>query len=84
MLAHSKSITITGTSSVNGIDVMTFNATVSTSGGSNSSTSSMVLREELYKENRVEVREDQEAFRKLVYSVEDSIVAEQSEVAPKE
>lgn len=77
MLRTNKNITLSGTSEIGGVQVIFFNANISTSGG-NASVSKTVTNSALYNANRTECRADIEAFEAAVYDIEDEMIAEET------
>ncbi|MCJ1994954.1 hypothetical protein GYN24_10220 [Lactococcus piscium] len=69
-----QNITITGTSTINGENAVSYYATVPTSGG-NSYFNMNVTNQALYDANRKEMRKDESEFRAKVYEVEDEIAS---------
>lgn len=74
MLKTSKSITVTGQSFINGIQVAYMQATINTDGTSNGSITKNITNQELYNKNKAEVRVDMDAFEEEVYEIEDGLV----------
>lgn len=77
-LNTNKSISITGTSTVNGSVIMQFNANLATGKGS-SNISQSIINQDLYDANKKEARADSAAFQSLVYDTEDQLDQEAAE-----
>lgn len=73
MLKTNKSITITGTSEIDGKQVVYMSATISTDGNSSDNLVKNITNKELYNNNKVQVRKDIEDFSQAVYSAEDKM-----------
>ena len=74
MLKTSKSITVTGQSLINGTQVAYMQATINTDGTSNGSITKNITNQELYNNNKADVRVDMDAFEEEVYEIEDGLV----------
>ncbi|MFD1411733.1 hypothetical protein [Lapidilactobacillus gannanensis] len=72
MLITSKSLSISGQSSISGQQVMNFSATIDQSNGRSNITQA-VLNKDLYDSNKTEVRKDAADFTDLVYDQEDKM-----------
>lgn len=77
MLKTNKNITLSGTSEIGGVQVIYFNANISTDGG-NASVSKTITNPALYDANRTECRADVAAFSNAVYEIEDEMIAEET------
>ena len=75
-LSQQKVVTLTAESKINGEIVARLSATVNSNTDVNSAYSEQVLNTELYKTNKLEVRQDMDAFRVLVYALEDELASE--------
>ena len=71
-LKTQQTVTITGTSEIDGQQVAYFYATVPTNGG-NLKISRNVTSQTLYDDNRHQVRSDEAEFQAKVYEIEDGI-----------
>ncbi|QLY81937.1 hypothetical protein [Clostridium intestinale] len=74
MLKTSKSITVTGQSFINGVQVAHMQATINTDGTSNGSITKNIINQELYNKNKADVRVDMDTFEEEVYEIEDGLV----------
>lgn len=74
MLKTNKNITLTGTSEINGVQVVHMQATINTDGTSNGSVVKNIINQDLYNKNKVEVRADMDSFEEEVYKVEDELM----------
>lgn len=75
MLKTNKNITLSGTSEINGVQVVYMSATISTE-GSNANINKNISNQELYNTNKVEVRSDMAEFETMVYAIEDELIAD--------
>lgn len=75
MLKTEKSISISGSSQINGQQVMIFSANIKDT-TQNASINSSVMNQELYEANKAEARVDLAAFNTLVFENEDALEAE--------
>lgn len=73
MLKTSKSITINGTSTIEGQTVVYMNASLSTDGSTNASINKNISNQELYNLNKDEVRKDMRDFEDLVFEEQDKL-----------
>ncbi len=71
MLKTTKSITLNGTSQINGELAATMYATINSDGGSNQN--STIVNSVLYESNKSEVRSDFAAFNEKFYELQDEI-----------
>ncbi|MPQ44210.1 hypothetical protein [Clostridium tarantellae] len=80
MLKIDKSISLTGYCVVNeggvNANVVYLNASVSTDGNSNGSTTKSVLNQDLYFRHRKEIRKDMSDFDDAVFAIEDELASE--------
>lgn len=74
-LKTQQTVTITGTSEINGVQIAYFNASIP-QGLGNSTISRSVTNQDLYDANRTEVRSDEAEFQEKVYAIEDNMLAE--------
>lgn len=72
MLKKEKTLNLTGRSLVNGTDVVSFDARLSSTGGT-TTINTYVNDQELYEKNRREVRKDMNDFRQYVFDQEDEL-----------
>ena len=75
-LSQTKVVTLTGESKIAGEVVVRLSATVNSKTDVSSAYSEQVLNTTLYKENKAEIRQDMDAFRVLIYGLEDELAAE--------
>lgn len=73
MLKTSKSITINGTSTIEGQIIVYMNASLSTDGSTNASINKNISNQELYNLNKDEVRKDMRDFEDLVFAEQDKL-----------
>ena len=73
-LKTQQTVTITGTSEINGVQIAYFNASIP-QGEGNSSVSRNIINQDLYDANRTEVRSDEAEFQSKVYDIEDNLLA---------
>ena len=73
-LKTQQTVTITGTSEINGVQIAYFNASIPQGEGS-SSVSRNIINQDLYDANRTAVRADEAEFQSKVYAIEDSLLA---------
>ena len=74
-LKTQQTVTITGTSEINGVQIAYFNASIP-QGVGNSTISRNITNQDLYDANRTEVRADEAEFQTKVYAIEDNMLAE--------
>lgn len=75
-LSQQKVVTLTAESKIGEVVVARLSATVNSNTDVNSAYSEQILNTELYKTNKSEVRQDMDAFRVLVYALEDELASE--------
>lgn len=75
MLETTKSITLSGTSRINGSPVVSMSANISTD-NSNASANQTIINSDLYQANKTEVRKDISDFQAAVYDVQDQMSTE--------
>ena len=75
-LSQQKVVTLTAESKIGEEIVARLSATVNSNTDVNSAYSEQILNTELYKTNKLEVRQDMDAFRVLVYALEDELALE--------
>lgn len=73
MLESTKSITLTGKSTVNNQVVANFTANVYNDDTGSDSFQTFIANKELYDANKKEVRKDSQAFQNLMYEAQDEI-----------
>lgn len=71
-LSTSQSISLTGTSTINGVQVATFSTVVS-KGLSYTSVSTQITDQDLYENNKAEVRKDRDDFQAVADNLSDSL-----------
>ena len=76
-LSQQKVVNLTAESKIGGEIVARLSATVNSNTDVNSAYSEQILNTELYKTNKLEVRQDMDAFRVLVYALEDELALEE-------
>ncbi|NBK99851.1 MAG: hypothetical protein EOM50_17945 [Erysipelotrichia bacterium] len=73
-LKTQQTVTLTGTSEINGVQIAYFNASIP-QGVGNSTISRNITNQDLYDANRTEVRADEAEFQSKVYDIEDNLLA---------
>ena len=73
-LTTQQTVTLTGTSEINGVQIAYFNASIP-QGVGNSTISRNITNQDLYDANRTEVRADEAEFQSKVYDIEDNLLA---------
>ena len=73
-LTTQQTVTLTGTSDINGVQIAYFNASIP-QGVGNSTISRNITNQDLYDANRTEVRADEAEFQSKVYDIEDNLLA---------
>ena len=76
-LKTNKSTTLTGYSTVNGIQVLYLSANITKDNVGNTYINQSILNQAEYNSNRVECRKDIADFQSEVYAIEDEFIAEQ-------
>lgn len=74
MLNINKNITLSGTSVIDGVQVMYMSASISTDGGNGANVNTTITNQEIYNANKAQVRADKAAFEEEVYKVEDELL----------
>ena len=74
-LSTSQSISLSGVSTINGVQVATFSTVVS-KGLSYTSVSTQITDQDLYEKNKAEVRKDRNDFQTVADSLSDSLESE--------
>ena len=72
-LKTQQTVTITGTSEINLVQIAYFNASIPQGEGS-SAISRSITNQEFYDSNRTEMRADEAEFQGKVYAIEDSLL----------
>lgn len=75
-LKSSKSVTLTGTSEIEGQQVVFLTASVTTENAGSSNINQNIQNQDLYRANRVECRKDVEEFQSQVWAIEDQMLEE--------
>ena len=73
MLNTTKTINLNGESKIGEQVAATMYATLSTNGSGNENINKTILNQELYNENKTEVRKDMREFEDLVYAEQDRL-----------
>lgn len=76
MLKTTKSVSLSGQSTIEGQQVVYLNANVSTETAGNTNISQTIQNQELYMEHRKECRADVDAFQEQVWAIEDEMLEE--------
>lgn len=84
MLESTKSITLTGKSTVNNQVVANFTANVYNSGADGDTFNTFIANKELYDANKKVVRKDTQDFQNLVYDAQDEIASSAVKATDKE
>ena len=74
-LKTQQTVTLTGTSEIDGVQIAYFNASIPQGEGS-STISRNITNQALYDSNRTEVRADEAEFQSEVYAIEDRLLSE--------
>ena len=75
MLNINKTITISGTSIIDGQVIVYMSASLSTDGTTQESLSKTVQNQEVYNKNKEAIRKDMRDFEDLVYAEQDKLTA---------
>ena len=75
MLEINQSITITGYSVINGVQVAYMNATINENDNNNTGINKNIMNSEIYNANKAEVRKDMRDFEDKVYDLQDAGVS---------
>ncbi|CEO11470.1 hypothetical protein GKD08_04860 [Paeniclostridium sordellii] len=75
MLNTNKTITISGTSTIDGQIVVYMSASLSTDGTTQENLSKTVQNQEVYNKNKEAIRKDMRDFEDLVYAEQDKLAA---------
>lgn len=78
MLNTKKSITVTGSSSIDGVKAIEFKATIDSDNPQNMSITTWQTDKALYKANRTVCRADYVEFEDGIYELQDEMIAEMS------
>ena len=73
-LKTQQTLTLIGTSEIDGVQIAYFNASIPQGEGS-SSVSRNIINQALYDANRKEIRSDEAEFQSKVYAIEDGLLA---------
>lgn len=76
MLNYKKSVTITGSSMIDGAQAEGYSATISSDNPEDITLSSWQVNKELYKANRNQCRKDAAEFEDTAYAIQDEMIAE--------
>lgn len=79
MLETKKSITITGHSVIDGKRAAEYRASIDETSPENMIMTNSQLDKEVYKENRVQCRKDAAEFEELAYSIQDQMIAKNTD-----
>ena len=79
MLNINKNITLSGASTIDGVQVAWLSASISTDGGNGANVNKTITNQELYNANKVQVRADIAEFEQEVYKIEDELTAKDLE-----
>ena len=80
MLKTTKTINLNGESKIGDTIVANMYATLSTTGMGNENINKTILNQDLYNENKTEVRQDMRDFEDLVYAEQDKLNTSMSEL----
>lgn len=83
MLETTKSITLTGKSTVNNQVVANFTANVYNDDAGSDTFNTFIANKELYDANKKEVRKDTQDFQNLVYDAQDEIASSAAKATDK-
>ena len=75
MLEINQSITITGYSVINGVQVAYMNATINENDNNNTGINKNIMNSEIYNANKAEGRKDMRDFEDKVYDLQDAGVS---------
>ena len=79
MLNYTKNITLTGFSIIDNEQAEGYSATIKLDNPNDITFSSWQINKDLYKSNRTQCRKDAAEFEDTAYSIQDSMLLEQSE-----
>ena len=74
MLTTTKSVTLTGQSTIDNQIIATFHANIPSDGNTNKNSS--IVNQTLYRQNRSVFRTDETEFDDIVYTIEEQMIAE--------
>lgn len=80
MLEMKKSITLTGTSMIDGAQAEGYSATINSDNPEDMTLSSWQVDKNLYKANRTKCRQDAADFEDAAYELQDRLIAEKTTV----
>lgn len=75
MLVKNENIVINGSSQIDGLEAINFQAQMASNDPLNMTFHSWQSNPQLYKEHREECREDQAAFEDYAYSIQDELIS---------
>lgn len=78
MLVTKKSITFTGESTIDGTRVAGYQAVIDSTNPADMNLTSWQTDKEMYKQNRVQCRQDQADFEDAAYTLQDELIAEKA------
>lgn len=79
MLTTKKSITLTGTSTIDGVTAERYTANINEDDPDNMTVTSVQANKSLYKENRETCRVDRNEFEEVAYALQDEMIAAATE-----
>lgn len=83
-LVKEKTVSLTGRSVVNNVEIARFNANVATNNDSMTTTNTTINNVEAYRKNIKQVRKDADEFREYVRETEDSVFTDDSTTTDSE
>lgn len=84
MLTTKKTISITGTSAIDGVIAERYRAEIDQEDPADTAIIATQANKSLYKENRTACREDRAAFEEYVYALQDEMLAAEEESGGEE
>ncbi len=78
MLNMTKTVTINGSSHIEGMIAETFNATIDSNNPENMNLSSYIQNTKTYRENQTQCDKDAEEFRTKAFEIQDAMIAEKA------
>ena len=78
MLKMNKTVTISGTSQIDGRTAETFNATIDSVNPENMNMSSYISDSKTYRDNHTQCEKDAAEFRTKVFEIQDEMIAEKA------
>lgn len=79
MLKTTKSTALTGTSTIDGNQVIYLSANITSESAGNTTMNQSITNDTLYKANLKECRADVQAFQQSIWDAEDAMIAEQAD-----